>query len=259
MKINKLELKLDSFKYASKETEVLGPIELGIPEGAFWSIVGPYGCGKTTILRMLAGLETMQNGSAKIDGVPFNSPQVETYTPSEIGFLSQECERSLLPWLTVRENISWAIRKMDSSSESRNKILRRVLDEMGLSNFCDNFPHELSSGLKQRLALARLLAHQPKILLLDEPCISLDIYTRRELECVIRKILENNNFTVLLATHEIEEAIYLSQKIIILTASPCTIRKKVHVKLDELSYTSPEFEKIRRRILDLMDGCECQK
>ena len=248
----KLSLNTDSYYYPEKDSKILGRLDIQIPKSAFWSVVGPSGCGKTTILRIFAGLVQLQNGSAKIDGVPYNSND-EVENPKNVALFFQECGRSLLPWLNVQENIVWAIQNKNLDSEKRDKILKDALIDTEIFEHKKDYPHQLSGGYKRRLAIARILAYRPEVLLLDEPCISLDTIGRRKMETLIRNVWEKYSLTVLLVTHEIEEALCLSQRIIVLSKSPCIIKEAIDIP-PNLSLGTIEFETLKARILGSLES-----
>ena len=191
----------------------------------------------------------LATGYVALDGMPHNMGGV-AHTPEDVVLVFQECQRSLLPWLTARENVRWSTMRTRMGAREREEVVMSALHETGLERHQNYFPHQLSGGLRQRLALARVLAHGSKVLLMDEPFNSLDVYARYELEDVLRKIWQTRALTIVLVTHELEEAAYLAQRVVMLSKRPGTVREIVPLQRDDWSRASTEFDEIRRRLLD---------
>lgn len=213
---NILEVKNISKTYQSKngEIEALRDINFGIEEGEYISIIGPSGCGKSTLLSIIAGLETKTDGEVYIDG--------------KIGYMLQK--DNLLEWRTILNNVLLGLEIQKSNTQENKEYVINLLKKYGLYEFKDKYPTQLSGGMRQRVALIRTLAIKPKILLLDEAFSALDYQTRLMVTEDIYKILKNENITALMVTHDISEAISMSDRIIVLSHRPATI-KDIH-KID---------------------------
>ncbi|HWP95411.1 MAG TPA: ABC transporter ATP-binding protein [Syntrophomonadaceae bacterium] len=210
-----------SFSGKEHDLPVLRNITFNVAEHEFVCIVGPSGCGKTTLLRIIAGLETNYQGMVILDEKPVMKPGLER------GVVFQEPR--LLPWMTVKENIAFALPA--GSSIVTQKLIQSLLNLVGLSGFENAYPNHLSGGMAQRVALARALINQPKILLMDEPFGSLDALTRLKMQKEILRIWEEQATTIILVTHDIEEAVYLGDRIIVLSDRPTTIKEIVEIGL----------------------------
>lgn len=211
-----------TFKIDSGELTVLKDINLSVKDGEFLSIVGSSGCGKSTLLRMIVGLDTDYSGSILSYENPIQGPAVDR------GMIFQESR--LFPWLTVEKNIAFGISKKVSNSEKK-ELVHEQLELVGLSNFARAYPGQLSGGMKQRISIARALINKPKILLLDEPFGALDAMTRINMQQEILKIWEKEKTTMILVTHDIDEAVYLGNRVVVLSSRPGRIKKIVPVEL----------------------------
>lgn len=196
-------------------------VDLSVATGEFVSIVGPSGCGKSTLLQIIAGLIPASAGEVLLDGRAVSAP------PEGVVYLFQQYSRSLLPWLTVEKNVRFGFRHVShmSGASTREAEERCVhyLDMVGLADFRRRFPWELSGGMQQRVAIARALAAEPRMLLLDEPFSSVDALTRLELHGLILELWGRTGLTILLVTHDVEEAVYLSDRIALLTRRPAQV------------------------------------
>jgi sulfonate transport system ATP-binding protein len=239
--MNNLEIKelYKAFSVNGKTVPVLNDINLGIRKGEFVSIVGHSGCGKSTILKIIAGLVEYSRGTVSLDGKSINGPGLER------GMIFQD--HRLLPWLTVQENIALGLYEY-KGRELRN-IVGRHIELVSLGGFEAAYPHQLSGGMAQRAAIARALVHNPDILLLDEPFGALDALTRIQLQQEVLRIWEKEKTTMILVTHDIDEAIYLSDRVIVLSNRPARIQKTVKVDLarprDRNSY---DFSLLRKNV-----------
>lgn len=219
----------------------LRDISLRIRPGEFVCIVGGSGCGKTTLLRILAGLETQYEGSVFLDGRRIAGPDRNR------GMVFQE--HRLLPWLTVRENVAFGLSRL-SPAERSGKV-QHYLDLVGLRSFERQYPHQLSGGMSQRVAIARALAGRPEVLLLDEPFASLDALTRIRMQAELLQVWQAERSTVVLVTHDIEEAVYLADQVVVMSPQPGTIRNVLSVDLSRpRERTNHQFNRIRRAVLD---------
>ncbi len=227
------------------KVEALKDVNLEIKPGEFISIIGPSGCGKTTLLRLIAGLDKPQNGQLFIDGVPITGAD-----PSR-GYVFQQ--GSLFPWLSVRNNIAYGLRARKVYRKKKDTIANYI-DLVGLKGFEKSYPHQISGGMAQRVAIARALINEPKALLLDEPMGALDSFTRADLQDKLLELWKRDGTTMILVTHDIDEAIYLSDRIVIMTPRPGKISKIIDVDLPRPRQRgSASFLEMRRQILEFFE------
>lgn len=229
-----------SFRIENREVQVLKNIDLKARPGEFISIVGASGCGKSTLIRILAGLETASSGDVLVDDRPVQKPSVK------VGMIFQEAR--LFPWLTVEKNIAFGIHE-NLSKEEKKKQAAKMIRMIGLQGFEKAIPRQLSGGMQQRVNIARALINKPDILLLDEPFGALDALTRINMQNEMLKIWNQEKTTMVLITHDIDEAIFLSDRIIILSEKPGIISRSIDVNMgrprDRNSY---DFTNIRKVI-----------
>lgn len=229
-----------------KTTIALENIDFRVQKGEFISILGPSGCGKTTLLRTIAGLEQATKGSIELNEKIIHKPE------PELSVVFQE--HRLFPWLNVADNVSYGLARQGVSKKEAQKSSAYYLDMVGLSGFENHLPKELSIGMSQRVGIARALATDPQILLMDEPFASVDAQTRRELQAELLRIWRETQKTVIFVTHSVDEAILLSQRIIVLSAHPGRIERII--ELDDLAYprvdTDIAFNDIKRQIHDIL-------
>jgi NitT/TauT family transport system ATP-binding protein len=227
-------------------TRALMPTSLSVGDNDFISILGPSGCGKSTLLRIIGGLETASEGEIMLDGAPVAGPGADR------GFVFQSY--TLFPWLTVAQNIAFGLREKGVSERERLDIARKWADRVGLSSFVDHFPKQLSGGMQQRTAIARALANDPKILLLDEPFGALDNQTRVLMQELLLGIWESAQKTVLFVTHDIEEAIFVGSRVVVMSARPGRIKADIAVDLPHprpyTIKTTPEFVALKERLVE---------
>lgn len=209
-----------TFSVEGRELEVLRGIDLEMEPGSFVSIVGHSGCGKSTLLRCVAGL-TACGGEVLVDGARVAGPT------GACGMVFQD--HRLLPWLRVRDNVAFGLQ--DRSRAECTALVERYTALVGLSEFQSAWPSQLSGGMSQRVAIARALAPQPRLLLLDEPFSALDALTRMQMQDEVLRIWRTEGTTMLLVTHDIDEAIYLSQRVVVLSARPGTVKAEVSIDL----------------------------
>jgi sulfonate transport system ATP-binding protein len=241
--VESLEIKnlRKTFHVGGKAVPVLDGINLRIVKGEFVSVVGHSGCGKSTILKIVAGLVEYSEGLVHLDGKPITGPGLER------GMIFQD--HRLLPWLTVYENIALGLYKHQGKNLA--EAVAFYIKLVSLTGFESAYPHQLSGGMAQRAAIARALAHHPEILLLDEPFGSLDALTRILLQQEVLRIWENQRTTMILVTHDIDEAIYLSDRVIVLSNRPARIQKTFQVELARpRDRTSYDFSLIRKKIYE---------
>ena len=227
-------------------TRALEPARLEVAENDFITILGPSGCGKSTLLRIVAGLDRPSAGRVLLDGRAVAGPGPDR------GMVFQSY--TLFPWLTVRENIAFGLRERGISEAERGKIADGFIHRVGLSGFENHWPKQLSGGMQQRTAIARALANDPKILLLDEPFGALDNQTRVLMQEMLLGIWERDQKTVLFVTHDIEEAIFLGSRVIVMSARPGRIKAEIAIDLPHpRSYkikTAPEFVRLKERLVE---------
>ncbi|MGD0153349.1 MAG: ABC transporter ATP-binding protein [Thermacetogeniaceae bacterium] len=228
-----------TFATREKEVGALADINLSIVRGEFISIVGRSGCGKSTLLRIIAGLENDYEGVVALDSQQICKPGLDR------GMVFQE--HRLLPWLTVKENVAFGLARIPLKEKER--IVQKQIDLVGLTGFEKAYPFQLSGGMAQRAAIARALVNRPRILLLDEPFGSLDAITKIQMQQEILRIWELEGTTMIIVTHDIDEAVYLGQRVVVLSSRPGTVKKIVPVDLprprDRNSY---DFTQVRRAI-----------
>jgi len=229
-----------NFNVDGKSVNILNDINLDINEGEFVAIVGHSGCGKSTLLKIIAGLLDYDDGNVTLDNKKITKPDVDR------GMVFQE--HRLFPWLTIKENLGIGLDKLDS--KKREKTVLEYLKLVKLDGFENVYPHQLSGGMSQRAAIARALVNAPKVLLLDEPFGALDALTKIMLQEEILKIWEKEKTTMIMVTHDIEEAVYLADRIIVMSARPGKIKEIVKVGLGRnRDRGSADFALIKKRIL----------
>lgn len=230
------------FRIEQEYLQVLDDITLDIPEGAFVSIVGASGCGKSTLIRIIAGLEQPSGGKITLDGKQITKPSLD------VGMVFQEAR--LLPWLSVEKNIDFGISDKSLSKSERAQKVQNLISLTGLNGFSKALPRQLSGGMQQRVAIARGLINTPKVLLLDEPFGALDAFTRMTMQTELLNIWRKEKNTMVLVTHDIDEAIFLSTHIVILSERPGRIKEVIPVELTgQRDRSSSEFLQIRKRVL----------
>ncbi len=235
----------------SKRIEAVREVTLEVRERELISIVGPSGAGKTTILKCLAGLLSPSSGRVELDGQLVNGP------PEKLGVVFQEYGRSLMPWMTVVGNVMLPLKgKRLSKAEIRDRACG-VLTSVGLADTESRYPWQLSGGMQQRVAIARALAYQPEVLLMDEPFASVDAQTRMELEDLVLDLRGRFGVTIIFVTHDIDEAVYLGDRVIVLSRPPTVMERVINVDLpfprDQLHTKSlPHFGELRTEILSLI-------
>jgi len=235
-----------TFSSEKAETiEALSHISLSVNNEEFICILGPSGCGKTTLLRIVAGLESASSGSVSVDGVPVTRPS------PRMAMIFQEY--SLYPWRTVEENVMLGLELRGMNKPDRMTAAEKFLDLVGLKGFEKRYPHELSGGMRQRVAVARALAIEPSILLMDEPFGALDAQTRNRMQHELLRIWEKTKKTILFVTHSVDEAVFLADRIVVLTQRPGRIKEIVTIPgARPRERTSEEFGQVRRHLLDMI-------
>lgn len=228
------------------ETVAIDDFSLDIKKGELISIVGPSGCGKTTLLRMIAGLLESTSGSILIEGQPCTKPGPER------GMVFQDF--ALFPWRSVRKNVEFGLEIAGVPKQERRERAEKYIKLVGLEKFTNSMVHELSGGMKQRVGIARALVNNPKVVLMDEPFGALDAQTRNIMQAGLIRILNKTDQTIVFITHSVDEAVYLSDRIVILTKRPATIKEIVEIPWERpRDRASPEFTALRKRILDELE------
>jgi NitT/TauT family transport system ATP-binding protein len=228
-------------------TRAIDDLSFGVSEGEFVCVVGPSGCGKTTLLKCMSGLLSASGGRIALRDQPISGP------PETMAMVFQEYGRSLMPWLSVGANVALPLRHKKLSKPERARLVEEAVRAVGLRDFIERYPWELSGGMQQRVAIARALAYQPEILLMDEPFASVDAQTRGDLEDLILQVRERYGMTVLLVTHDIDESIYLADRIVVLSPSPTRLKEVLGVDLphprDQVATKAlPEFARLRAHV-----------
>ena len=228
-------------------TEAIRDLSFAVERGELVSVIGPSGCGKTTLLRCIGGLLAPTSGAVVLRGEPVTGP------PDEMAVVFQEYNRSLFPWMTVRQNVAFPLRGKGLIKHARRKRGEEAIAAVGLTRFLDHYPWELSGGMQQRVAIARALAYQPSVLLMDEPFASVDAQTRADLEDLTLRVRDEFGVTIVLVTHDIDESVYLADRIVVLSPAPGRVQETVRVELpkprDQIeTRTLPEFTELRTHV-----------
>jgi NitT/TauT family transport system ATP-binding protein len=238
------------FGAGANETVAIGRVDLDVREGEFLGIIGPSGCGKSTLLQIAAGLATPTEGTVTFEGRAVTAP------PAGIVYLFQQYGKSLFPWRTVTDNVAFAIEhRAGMSREQARTESRRYLEMVDLGDFGAKYPWQLSGGMQQRVTIARALAAQPRVLLMDEPFSSVDALTRLELHALILDLWQKQRFTAVLVTHDVDEAVFLADRVAVLSRRPSQIAEVVDTHLprprDNIATRElPRFIELRHHLLE---------
>jgi NitT/TauT family transport system ATP-binding protein len=235
----------------AKATRAIADVSFSVADREFVCVVGPSGCGKTTLLKCVGGLLRPSSGEVLLRGKRVTSP------PEEMALVFQEYGRSLMPWASVRNNVLLPLRHKRLGRRERKELVEEALDAVGLTRFIDHYPWQLSGGMQQRVAIARALAYQPSILLMDEPFASVDAQTRGDLEDLVLRVREEFAVTVVFVTHDIDESVYLSDRVVVLTHAPTEVEEIIGVALpfprDQIATKElPEFAHLRGHVYRLI-------
>lgn len=232
----------------TNEVEVLNGVDLSIIKGEFLTIVGPSGCGKSVLLDIIGGLTNPTSGNVYLDNKPIAGPSFKT------GYVFQQY--ALFPWRNALSNIEFGLETHGIQKEEREKIARKLLSKFGLSDFEDRFPYQLSGGMQQRVAIARSLATNPDVLLMDEPFAALDAQTREILQNELLRIWEGTDTTVIFVTHSIDEAVFLADRVAVMTARPGVVKQLIDIDLARPRNgnirSSNEFAQNRHKVWDAL-------
>lgn len=231
-----------SYHSDDSDTVAIKDLNLDVRKGEMISVIGPSGCGKTTVLRMIAGLMEPSSGAIYIDGKKCEEPGPDR------GMVFQDF--ALFPWRSVKKNVEFGMEVNGVSKEERSERADRYLEAVGLGDFKDARIHELSGGMKQRVGIARALVNKPSVLLMDEPFGALDAQTRNIMQVELLRMLDKTDQTVIFVTHSVDEAVFLSDRIVILTKRPARIKEILKINWPHpRDRASPEFTMLRKRIL----------
>ena len=247
-----------TYQVADGEIEAVRDITLDIAEGELICIVGPSGAGKTTLLKFIAGLLTPTAGTIELAGTLVTGP------PKAMAVVFQEYGRSLFPWMTVRANVELPLKNAGIPKGEREKLVREALEAVELEHVPDSYPWQLSGGMQQRVAIARAVAYRPKVLLMDEPFAAVDAQTRADLEDLVRHIWHKLGVTILFITHDIDESVYLAQRVIMLSNSPTVVQDDLTIDLpderDQLeTRSSKRFTELRTHVYEQIQLAKASK
>ncbi|MEU3019921.1 MULTISPECIES: ABC transporter ATP-binding protein [unclassified Nocardiopsis] len=227
--------------------EAVRDLTFELAEGELVCLVGPSGCGKTTLLKCIAGLMAPTSGTVELADQPVLAP------PPGMAVVFQEYGRSLFAWMSVRDNVELPLKEKKLPKARRTALVEESLEAVGLTAFADSYPWQLSGGMQQRVAIARAIAYEPQVLLMDEPFAAVDAQTRADLEDLVRQIWQRLGVTVLFVTHDIDEAVYLGERVLVLSNSPTVVQDDITVDLpverDQLTTRQDErFTDLRARV-----------
>jgi len=234
-------------------TEAIADLSFEVDKGEFVCIVGPSGAGKTTLLKTVSGLMAPTAGEIELAGEKVAGP------PERMALVFQDYSRSLYPWMKVGENVAFPLRRKKMSKSERKEVVDHAVDSVGLAGSIDKYPWQLSGGMQQRVAIARGLAYQPEVLLMDEPFASVDAQTRADLEDLVLDVRHEYGVTVLFVTHDIDESVYMGDRVVILTGRPARVQEVLPIDLprprDQVETKElPEFAHLRAHVYRAIKG-----
>ncbi len=240
-----------TYGIGEKATHAVGDVTFSVDDGEFICVVGPSGCGKTTLLKCVAGLLHPTRGQVVLRGRRVTEP------PEQMALVFQEYGRSLMPWTSVRNNVLLPLRHKKLTRQERSRLVEEAVEAVGLVRFLDHYPWQLSGGMQQRVAIARALAYQPTVLLMDEPFASVDAQTRGDLEDLVLRVRGQFGVTIVFVTHDIDESVYLSDRVVVLTHAPTEVKEIVPVELprprDQIATKElPRFVHLRAHVARLI-------
>ncbi|MFF6911467.1 ATP-binding cassette domain-containing protein [Streptomyces sp. NPDC012466] len=237
------------YEGAGRRTEAVRDLTFSVAAGELVCLVGPSGCGKTTLLKCVGGLLAPTAGEVRLAGRTVDGP------PRGMAFVFQEYGRSLFPWMRVGQNVELPLKQKKLDRGRRRALVADALESVGLADAATAYPWQLSGGMQQRVAIARALAYEPEVLLMDEPFAAVDAQTRADLEDLVRLLWRERGITILFVTHDIDEAVYLGERVIVLSASPTVVQEQLKVDLpaerDQVhTRVAPRFAELRTRVYE---------
>ncbi|MEZ2390603.1 ABC transporter ATP-binding protein [bacterium RCC_150] len=237
------------YKTDAGDIEAVRNLTFDLGRGELACLVGPSGSGKTTLLKCIAGLLAATEGEVHLDGQKVTGP------PKKMAVVFQEYGRSLFPWLRVADNVELPLKNAGVPKQERRRLVAEALEAVGLAHVPKSYPWQLSGGMQQRVAIARAVAYQPEVLLMDEPFAAVDAQTRADLEDLVRRIHRDLGVTVLFVTHDIDESVYLGERVIILSSSPTVIQEDLVIDLPEVrdqleTRALPRFTELRHHVYE---------
>ncbi|MCX5554417.1 ABC transporter ATP-binding protein [Streptomyces sp. NBC_00038] len=244
-----------TYQGSGRQVEAVRDLTFTVKAGELVCLVGPSGCGKTTLLKCMGGLLSPTSGQVLLDGVPVTGP------PPGMAIVFQEYGRSLFPWMKVADNVELPLREKRIPKAKRRELVTDALRSVGLPDAADAYPWQLSGGMQQRVAIARALAYEPQVLLMDEPFAAVDAQTRADLEDLVRVLWHERGITILFVTHDIDEAVYLGERVIVLSASPTVVQDELHIDLpderDQLhTRVAPRFTELRTHVYEQIQAAK---
>ncbi|WP_019075158.1 ABC transporter ATP-binding protein [Streptomyces hokutonensis] len=244
-----------TYQGSGRQVEAVRDLTFTVKAGELVCLVGPSGCGKTTLLKCMGGLLDPTSGEVLLDGVPVTGP------PPGMAIVFQEYGRSLFPWMRVAENVELPLKEKGLPKAKRRRLVTDALRSVGLPDAADAYPWQLSGGMQQRVAIARALAYEPQVLLMDEPFAAVDAQTRADLEDLVRVLWQERGITVLFVTHDIDEAVYLGERVVVLSASPTVVQDELYIDLpderDQLhTRVSPRFTELRTHVYEQIQAAK---
>jgi NitT/TauT family transport system ATP-binding protein len=243
------------YEGSGRRVEAVRDLTFTVDAGELVCLVGPSGCGKTTLLKCMGGLLTPTAGEVLLGGRKVSGP------PPGMAFVFQEYGRSLFPWMRVGENVELPLKQKNLSKARRRELVADALESVGLTDAAGAYPWQLSGGMQQRVAIARALAYEPEVLLMDEPFAAVDAQTRADLEDLVRGLWRERGITILFVTHDIDEAVYLGERVVVLSASPTVVQEQLKVDLpverDQLhTRVAPRFAELRTHVYEQIQAAK---
>ncbi len=243
------------YEGSGRRVEAVRDLTFTVDAGELACLVGPSGCGKTTLLKCMGGLLAPSGGEVLLEGARVTGP------PPGMAFVFQEYGRSLFPWMRVGENVELPLKQKDLDKARRRELVRDALESVGLADAVGAYPWQLSGGMQQRVAIARALAYEPRVLLMDEPFAAVDAQTRADLEDLVRRLWRERGVTILFVTHDIDEAVYLGERVIVLSASPTVVQEQLKIDLpderDQLhTRVAPRFAELRTHVYEQIQAAK---
>ncbi len=243
------------YRSGEREVEALRDLTFTVDNGDMVCLVGPSGCGKTTLLRCVSGLLDPTGGDVRVNGKAVDGP------PPGMAVVFQEYGRSLFPWMSVRDNVELPLKQKKVDRKRRAELIEQALDAVGLTGTESAYPWQLSGGMQQRVAIARAVAYEPQTLLMDEPFAAVDAQTRADLEDLVRQLWKRLKVTILFVTHDIDESVYLGQRVVMLSSSPTVVQQELTIDLpaerDQLTTRAdPRFVELRTTVYEQIQAAK---